>query len=182
VVTTSIVSVCLFVFTVLLLSAKISDGPCPVIQGAGSLEDQAVREYGEEDAVRLAYLIPDAEALKRADELAKVAVRKKDRGLYVGAIVEILTRAGAWEQAVTAVEASWEDVPDTVPKRRMKWARRMQVVAVRFEAAVAAGDAAQRPALKAEWESLVKALDEDEKQYAERRNPLPSFLRTHRGG
>src|SRR5450755_3419864 len=34
---TSIVSLCLVVFTVLLLSAKISDGPCPVIQGASSI-------------------------------------------------------------------------------------------------------------------------------------------------
>ena len=33
---TSIVSLCLVVFTVLLLSAKISDGPWPVIQGASS--------------------------------------------------------------------------------------------------------------------------------------------------
>jgi hypothetical protein len=33
---TSIVSVFLVVLTVLLLSSKISDGPCPVIQGAGS--------------------------------------------------------------------------------------------------------------------------------------------------
>jgi hypothetical protein len=31
---TSIVSVFLVVLTVLLLSSKISDGPCPVIQGA----------------------------------------------------------------------------------------------------------------------------------------------------
>ena len=34
---TSIVSIFLVVFTVLLLSSKISDGPCPVIQGASSL-------------------------------------------------------------------------------------------------------------------------------------------------
>jgi HEAT repeat protein len=163
------------------MSRFLKDQPLYVDLVIGVLDDQAVREFGEEDAVRLAYLIPDAEVLERADELAKVAVRKRDRGLYVGAIVEILTRAGAWEQAITAVEASWQDLPDTVPVRRMKWARRMQVVAVRFEAAIAAGDAAQRTALKAEWERLVKALDDDEKQYAERRNPLPSFLRTHRG-
>ncbi|MDM0053508.1 hypothetical protein, partial [Variovorax sp. J22R115] len=34
---TSTVSVFLFVLTVLLLSSKISDGPCPVIQGASSV-------------------------------------------------------------------------------------------------------------------------------------------------
>ncbi|AWI75921.1 hypothetical protein CEW83_12425 [Parazoarcus communis] len=164
------------------MSRYLKDQPSYVDLVISILEDQSVREYGEEDAIRLAYLIPDAEVLKRADDLAAVAVRRRNRDPYVGAMVEILTRAGAWEQAIMAVDASWEDVPDTVPKRRMKWARRMQVVAVRFEAAVAAGDAEQRAALKAEWEGLVKALDEDEKQYAARRDPLPSFLRTYRGG
>ena len=164
------------------MSRFLKDEPSYVDLVIGVFEDEAVSEYGEEDASRLAYLIPDAEVMKRADDLAKVAVLRQGRALYVGVIVEILTRAGAWEQAVSVVEASWKHVPDTVPMRRMKWARRMQVVAVRFESAVAAGDAAQLVALKSEWESLEKALQEDENLYAERRNPLPSFLRSHPGG
>ncbi|QDL36479.1 hypothetical protein [Rhodoferax sediminis] len=144
-------------------------------------EDEDVSDYGEEDAMELAYLIPDEQVLKRADDLVKVAVRRHGRALYVGAIVEILTRAGAWAQAVTAAKASWEHLPDTVPMRRVKWVGQLQLVAVQFEAAVATGDEARLTALKSEWEGLEKALQEDEKLYAERRNPLPSFFRTHSG-
>ena len=145
-------------------------------------DDEAVSEYGEEDAIELAYMIPDEEVLKRADDLAKVIVRRQDRALYVGAMVEILTRAGAWTQAVSAIRASWEHLPDTVPMKRAKWTVQLQLVAVQFEAAVAAGDVTQLVALKSEWESLEKALQDDEKHYAERRNPLPSFFRSNSGG
>ena len=109
-------------------------------------------------------------------------MRRHGRALYVGAIVEILTRAGAWAQAVTVVKASWEHLPDTVPMKRVKWTVQLQLVAVQFEAAVATGDVARLSALKSDWEGLEKALQEDEKLYAERRNPLPSFFRTHSGG
>lgn len=146
------------------------------------LDDEAVSHYGEEDAIELAYAIPDDQAFKRADDLMRLALRRPGCALYVGALVEILTRVGAWTQAVTAIKVSWEQVPDTVPMKRAKWTTQLQLVAVRFEAAIAAGDVAQLNALKSEWESLEKALQEDEKLYAERRNPLPGFLRSHTGG
>jgi len=164
------------------MSRFLKDQPGYVDLVIGVFEDEAVSEYGEEDAIKLAYVIPDAEVLKRADDLAKVATLRQGRALYVGAIIEILTRAGAWVPAVAAVKSSWEHVPDTVPMRRIKWALRMQLVAVQFESAVASGDAPQLVALKAEWESLERALQEDEELYAERRNPLPSFLRSHPSG
>ena len=164
------------------MSRYLKDQPEYVDLVIRVFDDEGVSEYGEEDAIELAYLIPDEQVLQRADDLAKVAVRRQDRALYVGAIVEILTRAGAWDQAVTAVKASWEHVPDTVPMRRVKWTIRLQLVAVQFESAVAAGNLTQLAALKSEWESLDKALQEDEKLYAERRNPLPSFFRSHSGG
>lgn len=146
------------------------------------LDDEAVSQYGEEDAIELVYAIPDEQVLKRADDLAKLALRCPGRALYVGVLVEILTRVGAWTQAVAAITGSWEHVPDTVPMKPRKWTIQLQRVAVQFEAAVAAGDLAQQADLKSEWEGLEKALQDDEKLYAERRNPLPSFLRSHTGG
>lgn len=163
------------------MSKYLRDEPEYVDLVIGVFEDEEVSQYGEEDAIELAYLIPDEQVLKRADDLVKVAVCHHGRALYVGAIVEILTRAGAWAQAVTAVKASWEHLPDTVPMKRVKWTVQLQLVAVQFEAAVATGDSARLTALKSEWEGLENALQEDEKLYAERRNPLPSFFRTHSG-
>lgn len=164
------------------MSKFLKDEPDYVDLVIRVFEDEDVSDYGEEDAIELAYLIPDEQVLKRADDLVKVAVRRHGRALYVGAIVEILTRAGAWAQAVTAVKASWEHLPDTVPMKRVKWTVQLQLVAVQFEAAVATGNVARLTALKSEWEGLEKALKEDEKLYAERRNTLPSFFRAHSGG
>jgi hypothetical protein len=147
-----------------------------------AFDDEDVSEYGEEDVMTLVYRIPDAEVLNRAGDLATLAIRRSSRAMYVAAIVEVLTRAGAWEQATAAMEASWSEVPDTVPMKRMKWGRRMHLIAVQFESAVAVDDVPMQVALKNEWEALEAMLKEDEILYAERRNPLPSFLRPNRGG
>ncbi|CAN7660329.1 hypothetical protein [Variovorax paradoxus] len=147
-----------------------------------AFDDEEVSEYGEEEIMTLVYRIPDAEVLNRAGDLADLAIRRRSRAMYVAAIVEVLTRAGAWQQAAAAMEASWSEVPDTVPMRRLKWGRRMHLIAVQFELAVAGGDVPKQVALKGEWEALKALFQEDETLYAERRNPLPSFLRPNRGG
>lgn len=146
-----------------------------------ALEDPEVSDHGQEDVIRLLYSIPDAEASKRSADLSKLSVRRADRGWYVGAVVEVLTRVGAWDEAVEAIESSWEAIPDTVPMRRMKWSRRLHVVAVQFEAAVAAGDLPRQDALKAEWEGLYQLLKDDQEEYAERRNPFPGVFRPNSG-
>lgn len=161
------------------MARYLKDDPSYVDLIISVLDDTAVSQYREEDVTRLAYHIPNTEVLKRAGDLAQVAIRRRDRIPVVGAIVEILTRAGAWDQAVEAMEASWAQLQDTVQMRPRKWSLRKQVVAVQFEAAVASGNVALQIALKAQWESLDEALREDKELYAQRRNPLQSFLRTH---
>lgn len=79
------------------------------------------------------------------------------------------------------MQASWEAVPDTAPERRLKWYRRLHVIAVQFEAAVAAKDIPRQEALQMEWVQLEATLKEDEKQYASRRSSLPSFLQSDSG-
>jgi len=146
-----------------------------------ALEDPEVSDHGQGDVIRLLYSIPDAEASKRSSDLSKLAVRRADRGWYVGAVVEVLTRVGAWDEAVEAIESSWEAIPNTVSMRRMKWSMRLHVVAVQFEAAIAAGDLSLQDALKAEWEGLYQLLKEDQEEYAERRNPFPGVFRPNSG-
>ncbi|EPK9420043.1 hypothetical protein N1H56_006613, partial [Pseudomonas aeruginosa] len=129
----------------------------------------------------LVHLIPEAVARQRADDLVKLVKRQSGRFMLVGAVVELLSRVGAWPQAVEAMQASWEAVPDTAPERRLKWYRRLHVIAVQFEAAVAAKDIPRQEALQMEWVQLEATLKEDEKQYASRRSSLPSFLQSDSG-
>lgn len=117
-----------------------------------------------------------AVALERADDLVEMVKRQPGRLMLVGAVVELLSRVGAWPQAEAAMHASWEAVPDTVPERRFKWYRKLHVIAVQFEAAVAGRDTSRQEALQTEWLQLETSLKEDEKQYASRRSALPSFF------
>lgn len=146
-----------------------------------TLDDLELSEHGEEEASSLVHLIPEAVALQRADDLVELIERRAGRFMLVGAVVELLSRVGAWPQAVAAMQASWEAVPDTAPERRLKWHRRLHVIAVQFEAAVAANDPPRQEALQMEWLQLEETLKEDEKQYASRRNSIPSFLQPDSG-
>lgn len=144
--------------------------------------DRELSEHSEENASRLVPLVPDQVAIERADDFVEMVKRQPRRYILVGAAVELLSRVGAWPQAQAVMKASWEAVPDTVPQRRFKWYRRLHVIAVQFEAAVAARDASRQEALQKEWLQLETALKEDEKLYATRRSSLPSFLQQNSGG
>ncbi|MEC4024916.1 hypothetical protein VSO52_19330 [Pseudomonas fulva] len=146
-----------------------------------TFDDPELNEYCEENAITLVHLIPDAKALERADDLVKLVKRQSGRLILAGAVVELLTRVGAWTQAVAAIQSSWDAIPNTVPKRRFKWYRRLLVVAVQFEAAVAAEDVPTQEALQTEWLQLEALLKEDEKQYESRRSYLPNFLQPDPG-
>lgn len=163
------------------LSKYLKGQPAFVDLVIRALEDPEVGDHGQEDVIRLLYSIPDAEASKRSADLSELAVRRANRGRYVGAVVEVLTRVGAWDEAVTAIESSWEAIPDTMPMRRVKWSMRLHVVAVQFEAAVAAEDLSRQGALKAEWEGLYQLLKEDQEEYAERRSPFTGVFRPNSG-
>lgn len=175
------VSVHLYLSDLTSISEYLKDQPTFVDLVIRALDDPQVSDHGQEDVIRLLYSIPDAEASRRSADLSKLSVRRADCGWYVGAVVEVLTRVGAWDQAVEAIESSWEAIPDTVPMRRMKWSRRLHVVAVQFEAAVAAGDISRQDALKEEWGDLYQLLKEDQEEYAERRNPFPGVFRPNSG-
>lgn len=146
-----------------------------------TFDDPELSEHGEEDASSLVHLIPEAVALQRADDLVKLVKRQSGRFMLVGAVVELLSRVGAWPQAVAAMQVSWDAVPDTATERRLKWYRRLHVIAVQFEAAVATKDISVQEALQMEWVQLEATLKEDEKQYASRRSSLPRFLQPDSG-
>ncbi|MNN17623.1 hypothetical protein D3C81_1308170 [compost metagenome] len=146
-----------------------------------TFDDPELSEHGEGDASSLVQRIPEAVALQRADDLVKLVKRQPGRFMLVGAVVELLSRVGAWPQAIAAMQASWDAVPDTAPERRIKWYRRLHVIAVQFEAAVATKDLPGQEALQMEWVQLEATLKEDEKQYASRRSSLPSFLQSDSG-
>lgn len=149
---------------------------------ANVFDDPQLSKYGEDDACSLVNSIPDAVALHRAGDLERLVGRNPQRLMLAGSVVELLTRAGAWRHATAAVESSWASIPDTVPERPFKLHRRLHVVAVHFEAAVADGDVPRQEALKAEWMQLESELEEDRKQYEKRRSALPSFLQPDSSG
>jgi hypothetical protein len=175
------VSAALHVGDFVRMSDALCADPSFVDLVARVFDDPQLSEYGEDDACSLVNSIPEAVARRYAGVLELLVGRNPQRMMLAGSVVELLTRVGAWNHAATAVESSWAAIPDTVSERPFKLHRRLHVVAVQFEAAVAAGDVPRQEALKAEWIQLESELEEDRKRHEKRRSALPSFLQPDSG-
>lgn len=139
------------------------------------LDTPELSEYGARDSSRLLHRVPATEASARASDFADLAKRHPDRFPLVESVVELLSRIGAWTEAIAAIQGFCEAIPDNMPSRRLKWNARLHVLAVKFEAAVASGDVPQQEALKKEWLQIEAAIEKDNDQYSRRRNAFPNF-------
>jgi hypothetical protein len=135
----------------------------------------------EDDVLKLLQMVPTAAVLENAPLLEAEAIRWKDNHVAVRAFIEVLTRAGAWEQAVTVARTHWQNFPDTVQMRTRKWSARLLYLAVSFEAAIAAGHVDELASIGQEWTEITALIEKDRLEYAERRDPLRGISRPHQG-
>ncbi|MCC7085509.1 MAG: hypothetical protein IT427_10930 [Pirellulales bacterium] len=90
-------------------------------------------------------------------------------------LVEILTRAGAWEEAARINQVIYDRIPDTVEKRIQKLAANLDRIAARYEATIARGNLDLLPGLAAEWRTTEIQLEEYRQAYARHSSPFPGF-------
>lgn len=143
--------------------------------------DQRAMTSLEDDALKLLQMVPATAVLESAPLFEAEAIRWKDNHVAVRAFIEVLTRAGAWEQAVTVARTHWQSFPDTVQMRTRKWSARLLYLAVSFEAAIAAGHVGALALIGHEWTEVAALIEKDQLDYAERRDPLRGISRPHQG-
>ena len=143
--------------------------------------DQEAMASLEDDALKLLQMVPATAVLENAPLFEAEAIRWKDNHVAVRAFIEVLTRAGAWEQAVTVARTHWQSFPDTVQMRTRKWSARLLYLAVSFEATIAAGHVEELASIGHEWTEVVALIEKDQLDYAERRDPLRGISRPHQG-
>ncbi len=143
--------------------------------------DQEAMASLEDDALKLLHMVPATAVLENAPLFEAEAIRWKDNHVAVRAFIEVLTRAAAWEQAVTVARTHWQSFPDTVQMRTRKWSARLLYLAVSFEAAIAAGNVEELASIGHEWTEVAALIKKDRLEYAERRDPLRGISGPHQG-
>lgn len=102
-----------------------------------ALGDGALPSYLYDHALKALQKMPEASALAHRAELATlVDTPNVDRGLH-GVLVETLTRAGAWSDALSVAEKTHSHVADTPRERVRRLNLEVMIGAVRYEQAIA---------------------------------------------
>jgi len=91
------------------------------------VRDDKAMAYLEEDVMKLLYDVPAAALLTHRTEVEAAALNRIERRFVVSSFLEVLTRVGAWPEAQRLAQASWEQVPDTIQMRQVKWSARLQL-------------------------------------------------------
>ncbi len=92
------------------------------------------------------------------------------------AFIEVLTRAGAWEEAARVAEAAYAKIPDTNWHRPRRLAAKLDRIATSFERAIAAGEVKTLQGLATEWRDTCAEIEQDRAKNEERRHPLKGLL------
>lgn len=142
--------------TIKLLSSSRSD----------SLDDQVVRTLRSLDS--------SAVSAER-ETLARVAIQEPRNRDLTAIAVELLTAAGAWQDAGRVASAAVDAISDTTRNRPLRLFMNLLRIATAYEAALAAGSLQELPSLDGQWQATQEALEQDRKDNEKRRNLFPGF-------
>jgi hypothetical protein len=138
------------------------------------LAHRAAHEIHEEDLMATLGALP-AEAIQlHRTKIAEVPTQATRR-MYAAHLVEVLTRAGAWDEAVQVNESVYAGIPATTEHRPQKLYATLDCLATRFEQALARGQLEEVPRIAARWRSTQTEIDEDRARYAQQRRAFPYF-------
>lgn len=139
------------------------------------LLEECERHYRQDDVLRALDALSDAAIHSQCARIERIAIAQDvERDLPLK-LVEILTRAGAWEEAARINQVIYDRIPDTVEKRIQKLAANLDRIAARYEATIARGNLDLLPGLAAEWRTTEIQLEEYRQAYARHSSPFPGF-------
>lgn len=148
----------------------------------GAFGNHEAMSYLEDKIAELMHEVPAEEAFAHRQRLEAAALARSDNSFIARSFVEVLTHAGAWQEAVNVAQAFWDHVPDNTRMRYVKWSAELDSVAVSYEAAIARGQIDALPALGQRWRDIDAAMQKDREENEEKRDPLRGLLRPHQGG
>lgn len=117
--------------------------------------------------------LEDVDVRRLASRLRDIAVRRSAISPYkIVDFVELLSRSGAWEEAVEVARAHAEGVAETRFERPRKLRLRALLIATELEAAAARGDHDGVIAAASRWKTVGEEIRKDDEENAEARQPL----------
>jgi hypothetical protein len=137
------------------------------------LDDDSLDDHDVERLVDELHRLPNVELCRRASQLRDIAVRRCAHSPYeIVDFIELLSRAGTWNEAVDVARALSETAADTRFEKPRKLRLRALLIATEIEAAAARGDHDAIIAAASRWTSVAEEIRRDDEENAEARQPL----------
>ncbi|MCP4406812.1 MAG: hypothetical protein GY807_03460 [Gammaproteobacteria bacterium] len=91
-------------------------------------------------------------------------------------LIEILSRAGAWDEAARIARAVYDSIDDTTQNKPRKLNAGLLKAATEYEAAIAAGDRSALVKIGECWNTAIREREADIEENKQRRDPLRGVL------
>lgn len=118
-------------------------------------------------------------------DLSSQAIRRNHTGLVEAAsrdvvspfvairVAEILSNAGAWQEAAQVAEALYQRIPTTTEYRPVKLQANLWHIATKFEEALSQGKLEDVSDLASKWRLTEVQIEEDQAKHAKQRHSFP---------
>lgn len=137
-----------------------------------SLDDQTVRTLRSLDSSAI---------LAEREALARTSLQEPENRDLTAIAVELLTAAGAWQEAAHIANAAVEAISDTTRHKPRRLFMNLLRVAAAYEMSLASGSLEELPSLEEQWHATQEALEQDRKENEKRRNTFPGVSSAHYG-
>ena len=138
--------------------------------------------HSQDNILRQFQRLPSQIIFENRQAIEKVRLSEARDHDAVATLVEVLTKAGAWAEATRVSEGFHDHIVATVPFQQTKWQSYLELIAVRFEAAIAAQDDLAMTSLRAEWSRTVTQIENDRAEHAKRSDSYENLPFSFDGG
>jgi hypothetical protein len=137
------------------------------------LSDERAMSLHHDDLIGEIGHIPAGTMFKEREAAVKIA---RDMGprypALVGAMIEGLSAAGAWKEALDVATEAYARIEDTTRTRPMRLHAAVRRIACSYEAAVASGQRDRLEGLSGDWKKTLTEIENDREANRRRRDPL----------
>jgi hypothetical protein len=141
----------------------------------GFLADASLSEHQAEDVLDTLAAFSLSTIQRHRRRLAEVASAENASAFLALRITEILTGAGAWEEAAQITETFYGRLPETTERRPFRLRANLWRLATKFEEMLSQARLDQVAELASQWRATVAQIDEDRVKHAQQRSIIPSL-------
>lgn len=146
------------------------------------LQDNEAGHYHADDLLAELVELPNSVIQKNLEAIERLGLT----GLYLGGpriskghaglIIEILSKAGAWDKATNVARAAHADIEDSQWNKPIKLEAELRLIACEYEQAIASGNSSALAGIAQRWRKAHKEREDDLATHKEQRDPLRGLL------